>query len=163
MKKFIKRNRYTCILVFIFILFVILGLKVKDILIPDEGKAAYGDRDKYNSKHPISNDVYSKVDEELKKNKNVIDITHRLQGKIIIYKIVVDAKVSVKDAKTLGDDVLKNFSEDSLSYYTFRFNIVKEDEKLNNFPIEGTKHPKSKEISWTKDREIVTESEKNEE
>ena len=162
MKKFIKRNRYTCILLFIFILFVILGLKVKDILIPDEGKAAYGDRNKNNSKHPISNDVYNKVDEELKKNSNVVDVTHRLQGKIIIYQITVGEKVSVKDAKAIADDVLKNFSDDTVSYYSFLFNMVKKDEKLNNFPIEGMKNPKSKEISWSKDREIVTESEKDE-
>ena len=44
MKKFIKRNRYTCILLFIFVLFVILGVKVRDLLVPDEAKAAYVDR-----------------------------------------------------------------------------------------------------------------------
>ena len=41
--------------------------------------------------------------------------------------------------------------------------LIKDNEKLNNFPIIGMKHPDAKSISWTKDREIVTESEKNEE
>ena len=36
MKKFIKRHRYTCVLVLIFILLVILGLKAKELLVPDE-------------------------------------------------------------------------------------------------------------------------------
>ena len=163
MKKFFKRNRYTFILVFIFVLFVILGLNLKNILIPDEGKASSGDRDKNNSKHPITETVYSNIDEELKKNSNVVKVSHQFQIKTIKYFITVDAKTSVKDAKALGDIILKGLSEDQLGYYSIQVSLVKEDEKLNNFPIMGMKHPNSKEISWTKDREIVTESEKNEE
>ena len=61
--KFLKRHRYTCILVLIFILIVILGFKVKEILVPDEGKATYGERLKDINKHPISEDEYKKIDE----------------------------------------------------------------------------------------------------
>ena len=163
MKKFLKRNRFTCILIFIFLLFVILGFKVKDILVPDEGKAVYGDRLKNNSKHPISSEVYDKIDEELEKNDSVIKVTHRLQGKTINYYITVGEKVTVKDARGIGDSILKFFDEDTLGYYSIQVSMLKEDEELNNFPIMGMKHPDSKELSWTKDREIVTESENDEE
>lgn len=163
MKKFLKRNRYTCILVFIFILFVVLGLKVKDILVPDEGKAAYGDRLKNINKHPVSDSTYSKIDEALKKNSGVVKVSHRLQGKTINYFITVGEKVSIKDAKALGEEVIKGFDDDTLGYYSIQISLLKEDEDLNNFPIMGMKHPDSKEISWTKDREIVTESENDEE
>ena len=163
MKKFLKRNRYTCILIFIFVLFVILGLKVKDILVPDEGTATYGDRLKNLSKHPISNETYNKIDEALEKNSNVVKVTHHLQGKTINYFITVGEKVSIKDAKALGDEVIKGFDEDALGYYSIQISLLKENEELNNFPIMGMKHPDSKEISWTKDREIVTESEQDEE
>lgn len=163
MKKFIKRNRYTCILLFIFILFVILGLKVKDILVPDEGKAVYGDRLKNIDKHPISDSIYTKIDEVLEKNNNVVKVTHRLQGKTINYFITVNEKVSVKDAKSIGDSLLDYFDEETLGYYSLQVSLIKEDEALNNFPIMGMKHPKSKVISWTKDREIVTESDEDEE
>ena len=162
-KKILKRNRYTCILLVIFVLFVILGIKVKDILVPDEGKATYGDRLKGIEKHPISNEIYSKVDEAIKKNSNVIKVTHRLQGKTINYYITFSEKVSVKDAKSVGDNLVKEFDETILSYYSLQVYLLKEDEKLNNFPIMGMKHPESKEISWTKDREITVESEKDEE
>lgn len=163
MKKFFKRNRYTCILLFIFILFVILGLKVKDILVPDEGKATYGDRLKNIDKYPISQEIYNTIDESLQKNANVIKVSHRLQGKTINYYITFSEKVSVKDAKAIGDGILKNFDEETLSYYSIQVFLLKEDEKLNNFPIIGMKHPESKTISWTKDREITVESEKDEE
>lgn len=163
MKKFLKRNRYTCILIFIFILFVILGLKVKDILVPDEGRATYGERLKNIDKHSISNETYDKIDEGLKKNSSVVKVSHRLQGKTINYFITVGEKVSVKDAKTIGESIIKEFDEDTLGYYSIQISLLKEDEKLNNFPIMGMKHPESKDVSWTKDREIVTESDSNEE
>lgn len=162
-KKFWKRNRYTCILLFIFILFIVLGLKVKDIFVPDEGKATYGERLKNIEKHPISNETYNKVDEAIKKNSSVVKVSHRLQGKTINYYITFSEKTSVKDAKNIGDSLIKEFDEDTLSYYSIQVYLLKEDEKLNNFPIMGMKHPESKEISWTKDREITVESEKDEE
>ena len=163
MKKFLKRNRYTCILLIVFILLVILGLKVKDILVPDEGKATYGERLKDISKHPIKEEVYKKMDEELLKNKTVTKVSHRLQGKIINYYITFASEASVKDAKAIGENVIKGFDEDTLGYYSIQIFLLKDDEKLNNFPIIGMKSPESKAVSWTKDREIIVESDKNEE
>lgn len=163
MKKFLKRHRYTIILVFIFILLVILGLKVKEILVPDEGKATYGDRLKNIDKHPISDETYDKIDGVLEKNSKVKKVTHRIQGKTLNYFITFDDKVSVKDAKAVGDSLLEYFDEDTQSYYSIQFYLIKDDKSLNNFPIIGMKHPESKKISWTKDREIVTESDDDEE
>lgn len=163
MKKFLKRNRNTIILMVIFILFIVLGLKVKDIFVPDEGKATYGDRLKYIEKYPITDETYNKIEEGLMKNTGVSKVSHRLQGKTLIYYITFTEKVSVKDARGVGDSLLKYFDEDTLSYYSIQVYLLKEDEKLNNFPIEGMKHPKSKAISWTKDREITVESENDEE
>ena len=155
MKKFLKKNRYTCILLIVFVLLVILGLKVKDILVPDEGKATYGERLKDISKHPIEDEVYKKIDEELVKNKGVAKVSHRLQGKIINYYITFASEVSVKDAKNIGEGIIKGFSEDTLGYYSIQIYLLKEDEKLNNFPIIGMKNPEAKTVSWTKDREII--------
>lgn len=163
MKKFLKRNRYTCVMIVIFILLVILGLKVKDILVPDGGKATYGERLKDISKHPVKEEVYKSIDEELLKNKSVTKVSHRLQGKTINYSITLASDVSVKDAKNIGESIIKGFSEDALGYYSIQIFLLKDDEKLNNFPIIGMKSPEAKTVSWTKDREIVVESEKNEE
>ena len=163
MKKFIKRHRYTCILVFIFALLVILGLKVKEILIPDEGKATYGERLRDINKHKISDETFQKIDELLKKNSNVKNVSHRIQGKTINYTINFDDKETVKDAKALGESILESFDEDTLSYYSIQVFLTKDNETLNNFPIIGMKHPESKTISWTKDREIIVESEDDEE
>ena len=163
MKKFLKRNRSTIILLFVFILFVAFGVIVKDIFVPDDGKATYGERLKNIEKHPITDEVYIKIDDALTKNSSVTKVTHRVQGKTLNYYITFTDKTSVKDAKTVGESMLKEFDEDTLSYYSLQIYLIKEDEKLNNFPIMGMKHPDAKTISWTKDREIVVESEKDEE
>ena len=155
MKKFIKKHRYTCILVLVFILIVILGLKVKEILIPDEGKATYGERLKDIKNHPISEDIYNKINSEYENNDKVIKITHRLQGKVLNFFLTVDNKVSVKDAKSLGEKIITYFDDDMLGYYSIQIYLIKEDEALNNFPIIGMKDPLSKSVSWTKDREIT--------
>lgn len=163
MKRFIKKHRYTCVLLLIFILLVILGLKAKDILVPDEGKATYGERLKDLSKHPIDNSVYEKIDEDYGKNENVKKITHHLQGKTLNFYITVIDKLSIKDAKAVGEKLLEYFDDDQKGYYSIQIYLIKEDKAQNNFPIIGMKHPEAKAISWTKDREIVTESEKDEE
>lgn len=157
--KFIKRKKYTLILLVVFFLLVFLGLQVKKVLMPDEGKASYGERLEEIENYPISDDVYNKIMEEYGKNTNVKQIKHHLQGKILKFFITVDDKVSVKDAKGLGDKIITYFDEKTLSYYSIQIYIVKADKKLNNFPIIGMKDPLSTSVSWTKDREIVTESE----
>ncbi len=163
MKKFIKRNRYTIILLVIFVLLVFLGAKVKDIFVPDEGKATYVDRLKNIDKHPITDEIYKTIEENLTKNSNVSKVTHRIQGKTLNYYITFIDKATVKDAKSIGESILKYLDEDLQGYYSIQIYLLKEDEKLNNFPIMGMKHPESKTVSWTKDREITVESEKNEE
>lgn len=162
MKRFIKKHRYTCVLVLVFILLVILGLKVKELLIPDEGKASYGERLKNIEKYPLTDEMYAKVDEEYKANKKVVKIEHRLQGKVLNYFITVDNDLSIKDAKAIGEKLITLFDEDTLSYYSIQIYLIKEDEAQNNFPIIGMKNPLSKNVSWTKDRAIV-KSDENEE
>ena len=125
--KFIKRKKYTLILLIIFFLLVFLGLQVKKVLMPDEGKASYGERLEEIESYPISDDVYNKIMEEYGKNTNVKQIKHHLQGKILKFFITVDDKVSVKDAKSLGDKITTYFDEKTLSYYSIQIYIVKAD------------------------------------
>ncbi len=155
MKSFIRKHRYTLILLLVFILLCILALKVKEVLVPDEGKATYGERLKDIDKHPISDETYQKVSDEFEKEEKVIKVEHRLQGKILNYFLTIGEKVSVKDAKALGDKLISLLDEDLLDYYSVQIYLLKEDEALNNFPMIGLKDPLSKTISWTKERDIT--------
>jgi len=162
MGKFIKNHRYTLILVLIFALIVLLGVKLKSILVPDEGKATYGERLKDIEKYPIDKEVYDSIDAAFAENNNVTKITHRLRGKTIVYSITFKDEVSVANAKTEAAKLLTFFDEETLGYYSIEVYLIKDNEALNNFPIIGMKNPLSKTFSFTKDREI-TKSDENEE
>ena len=165
MKDYIKNHKKTIILIFIYALLVVLAIKVKDIFIPNEGLETYGTRLNEIDKYPIADEVYDKLEEELKKNENVTNVEKRVQGKIINYYITVADKVSIADAKKIGDSVLTGFDDKTKSYYSFQIWMLKENKELNNFPIVGMKHPNSEKIVWTQDREITkveAEGENNE-
>ena len=165
MKEYIKRHKKTIILVVIFALLLVLVIKVKDILIPNEKLYNYGSRLNEIDEYPISEDIYKKIDDEYAKNTNIKKTTHRVQGKIINFYVTLDDKATINDAKKLGDVIIKAFDEKTLSYYSIQVYMLKDNEALNNFPIVGMKNPKSTELVWTKDREITKEEEevKNEE
>ncbi len=166
MKEYIKGHKKTLILLFIYALLIVLAFKVKDILIPDEGAEVYGTRLNEIDKYPIEESVYKKIEETLKKNENVEKVSYRVQGKIINYYVTVGEKVSIADAKKIGESIPPLFEEKALSYYSIQIWMIKENKEMNNFPIVGMKNPASSKVVWTLDREITvpeTEGESDEE
>ena len=161
--KFVKKHRYTIILVLVFILLLCLGVKVKEILMPNDKKEAYGNRLSELEEHRIEDSLYTKIKSEVEALETVEEITYREQGKIINFIVTISDKVSIGDAKKVGEKIVTYFSEDDIAYYTFQIYIKKKDASLNNFPIIGAKNPLTKEIIWTQDREITKEDETNEE
>ena len=159
MKLYLKRHKKTIILLVIFALLLVLTLKLKDILIPNEALFNYGSRLNEKDQYPIDENIYKKIDEEYAKNTNIKKTTHRVQGKIINFFVTVDDKVSIADAKKIADTIIKSFDEKTLSYYSIQVYMLKDNEELNNFPIVGMKNPKAEGLVWTKDREIVKEEE----
>ena len=159
MKDYLKRHKKTIILVVIFALLLVLTIKIKDILIPNEALFNYGTRLNEIDNYPIDENIYKKIDEEYAKNTNIKKTTHRVQGKIINFFVTLDDKATIADAKKLGDIIIAQFDEKTLSYYSIQVYMLKDNETLNNFPIVGMKNPKAKELVWTKDREITKEEE----
>lgn len=166
MKEYIKGHKKTLILLFIYALLIVLAFKVKDILIPDEGAEVYGTRLNEIDKYPIDDSIYTKIETELKKNENVVKVSYRVQGKIINYFVTVADKVSIADAKKIGETIPGLFDEKTISYYSIQIWMLKDNKELNNFPIVGMKNPSSSKVVWTLDREITvpeTEGESDEE
>ena len=64
---------------------------------------------------------------------------------------------------TIANSVVPLFKNDELNYYTLQVYVLKEDETLNNFPIIGYKGTESKELVFTKDREITVDEETKDE
>ena len=161
--KFIKKNRYSIILVLVFILLLCLGIKVKEILMPDDKKASYGNRLDERNEHIIEKSLYDKIKFELESKEDIDLVTYREQGKIINFIVTVNDKMDIASAKKVGESIVTYFGEDDISYYTLQIYVKKNDEKLNNFPIIGAKNPLTETIIWTHDREISKEEDKNEE
>lgn len=153
--KFLKENKYTIILILVFILIIMLGYGAYKALSPDEKKAEYGTRLDENKDHPIDSELFKTITEEIEKDKNVEKVSIRLQGKIIKNEITVVENMSIANAKKVADTILTKYSDDIKSYYSIEFYLLKTNEEQNNFPILGMKDPLSKTISWSKDREIT--------
>ena len=160
--KFLNRNKLVIAVVIMFLVLVVLVATLKNILVPDEGKAAYGDRLDGIENYQIGNEVYESIETKLKENTKVTEVTHQLHGKIINLIITVSDDVSVSDAKKIANSTVPMFSEDDLSFYTLQVYVKKDNPELNNFPIIGYKGTKTKELVFTKDREITKEEDKEE-
>lgn len=160
--KFFKKNKFTIIAIIIFILLVYFGVEIRNFLVPDKGKAVYGDRLNGIENYPISDDFLEELKTKLKENEKVLETSSIIHGKIINFIITVSDDVSINDAKGIANSLIPMFVNDELSYYSLQVYLVKNNSELNNFPIIGYKDIDSESLSFTKDREITT-GEENEE
>ena len=157
--KFIKKNKFTIIAIIIFVCLVVLGAKVKELLVPDSGKAVYGDRLENIEEHKLSDTLFQTITDKLKADARVIKVDSEIHGRIINLLITVNPDMNVPDAKKLANSTIGMFESDELSYYSLQVYVLKEDKTLNNFPIIGYKGKESESLVFTKDREITVVSE----
>lgn len=158
--KFIKKNKFTILVVVIFVVLVIAAALVKNIFFINTGQPVYGDRLDGIEEVEIEESRYDTLEAELKKNEIVSSVDANLDGKIINVIVTVKDDTSKKNAKKLGDTVLKQFSEEELVFYDIQLFIKKNDAEQNDFPIIGYKHHNKDGLSWTKDRTVTTSEDK---
>ena len=152
--KFVRRNKFTIIAIIILIILVFIGVELKNIFVPDEGKASYGDRLEGINDHKIKDKTIEEMKNKLKENDKVLDVENKIHGKIINLIITVSDDVDVNTAKGIANSTIGLFQEDELSFYSLQVYVKKNDANLNNFPIIGYKGVEAKELFFTKDREI---------
>ena len=155
--KYIKKNKWTIIAIIVLIILVFVGMQVKNLLVPDEGKASYGDRLDSVKDHKLKDELFKDIETKLTENEAVTKVEYKVHGKIINLIITVGNDTSIDDSKKIGSSTISMFENDELSFYSLQVYIKKDDASLNNFPIIGYKGTQSNELSWTKDREIVSE------
>ena len=81
--RFLRRNKYTIIAIVLLIIFVFVGVQLKNIFVPDEGKASYGDRLSEIKNHKLNKDLFSKIEEKFKDDDQVVKISSKVHGRII--------------------------------------------------------------------------------
>lgn len=160
--KIIKNNMFTILVIIVFVIGMFALSYLKKIYWDDNDQAAYGDRTEGIENYVISDEDIKKIENRLAEDEDVISVEYDLEGKIINLMIKVEDKLSVKNAKLMGNDMLKILvdenilTESQLSFYAVQIYFIKDDASLDDFPIMGYKHYSSDEISWTKDREAST-------
>ena len=144
--KFLKRNKNIIIALVIFFIGILLCVKIKNILVPNEGAAVYGNRldGKIEISKNLKSDISSKID-----SATSVDI--RVSGRIINVTLTLPTDVSKDAAKEFAKKSLEAFTEDEKSYYDIQFYLVKKEE-AEGFPIIGYKIQNAEKITWTKDR-----------
>ena len=161
--KFIKKNKFTIIAIIIFFGLVIAFYQIKNFLVPDEGKAVYGDRLNDLEDNKIDESVLSEIKSKLKENERVLEVTSKIHGKIINLLITISDDMSVNDAKNIASSTISLFPNEELSFYSLQVYLIKDNKDLNNFPIIGYKGIESNSLVFTRDRDIVVSEDGNEE
>ncbi len=144
--KFLKRNKNIIIALVIFFIAVLLCVQIKNILVPNDGAAVYGNRldGKIELSKNLKKDIESKID-------SATEVTLRVTGRIINVTFTLPTDVSKDAAKEFAKKSLEAFTSDEKSYYDIQFFLVKKEE-TEGFPIIGYKIQNAENITWTKDR-----------
>lgn len=150
LKRFFKKNKFTILIVVIFIVLVIIGASLFQLLVPNTGKAIYGNR--LDGKVEVTQTTYDEVVNALKQQTFVVEASTDERGKLINILVTVSDDTSLESAKTLGQIAYNVFTEEQKQYYDFQMIITKNDKEQKSFPIMGYKHPQSADFVWTKDR-----------
>ena len=151
MMKVVKKNKFTIIVVVLFVIFMFCVSKAKDLFFPNEGTAVYGDR--LVGKVEISKDTYNQLKEKLQENERVEAVDVRESGRLINISITIQNDTSLEDAKAVTDGIMDLFTDNQKGYYDFQAFVKKTDAAENNFPIIGYKHHNSSNFVWSRDRD----------
>ena len=148
--KWVRKNKYTCIAILIFVVVAIVGYKAIKVFFPDSKAANYGDR--LDNKVKVDKKVYDAVKAKISEQEFVKEAKVRENGRTIEIVVTVQDSTSIDSAKSIAGLILEHFSEIQIGYYDFQLFITKEDKAENNFPIMAYKQHNRSEFSWTKDR-----------
>ena len=128
--KFLRKNKYAILAIVVLIILVILGMQVKNLLVPDEGKASYGQRLDGISNHKLDDSLFESITNKLKEDEKVLEVTHYVHGKIINLIITVNDEMDVATAKSLANSTINLFDNNELSYYSLQVYVKKNDAKF---------------------------------
>lgn len=151
MMKLLKKNKFTIIVVVLFV-GCMFGVSVlKDLFFPNEGKAIYGER--LVGKVEVKRETYDQLKEKLQSNEKVEKVSVRENGRSIYITVTVMKETSLEEAKAVTNGLTDLFTDSQKGYYDFQVFVRKEDASENNFPIIGNKHHNNSDFVWSRDRE----------
>ena len=136
-KKFIKKNKMTVIVVICCLVLTILIFAIKLTLFPNEAK--------------IKNSDLEQIESNLKEKEGVEKVSTSFSGRILNVIITVKEDMSLDGVKSFPDEVDKALDEKQKKAYDVQvfINKTKDDDK---FPVIAYRHQGGDHYSFTKDR-----------
>lgn len=156
--EYIKKNKLTTLVIVIFVVVVLIGAYLYNLLFTSGRRQAYGNRLDGIETVEITDKQYEEIKDKLTSNDNVTSVTTDLKGKIVNIIITVKDEVTKDDAKSIAATSLEKFDAEQLKFYDIQIFVKKDNDALNDFPIIGYKQNGKDGLTWTKDRQ-VTENE----
>ena len=150
MKKFIKEHKKQCIISGIIFLVLFFAIIIWLFIVPVFSNNKYGDRLKDIENHEISSSSIDKIENTLKENQQVKDVTYHNEGRILNFIITVSNEMTSDDAKKLCDTISENLSDDDKSYYDIQV-LIDTEEENENYPIAGYKHKTEDKFEYGRD------------
>ena len=139
MKNFFKTHKKQCMIGGIAFLVIFFLILIWLFIVPVFSNNKYGDRLDGIEDHEISSDTVKDIENSLKENDKVTDVTYNNEGRILDFIITVSNDMSTEDAKKLGDTILDKISDDDKKYYDIQI-LIDTEEENDNYPIAGYKH-----------------------
>lgn len=154
----IKRHKGLAIVGGLTLILIIVMVVICARMVFSTGETVYGQRLKGLVK--IAKSTTQEIVEETQELEQVENITIRTQGKIVYTTIEFKEGTSLSKAKEIASNTLSKYDEEILKYYDFGYFLKEnveesedsEDEEKLGFTVAGTKHPDTKNISWTKNQ-----------
>jgi len=154
--KYIKKNKLTVFIIAIFVIIVIIGGYLYNVLFASGNKEKYGNRLDGIEEVEITKKQYKEIANKLKENENVLKVTTDLKGKIVNIIITVKDEVTKEVAKEIAATSLTSFDDEQLKFYDIQIFVKKDNQELNDFPIIGYKQNGKDGLSWSKDRQVTS-------
>ena len=136
MKKFINNHKKQCLIGGIIFLVIFLIIIIWLFIVPIFGNNKYGDRLEGIEDHEISSKTIDEIENTIKENKLVSEVSYHKEGRILNFIITVSSEMKIEDAKALDDIILEKIKEKDQEYYDIQILIDSENE---NYPISGYK------------------------
>ena len=147
MKIFFNENKKQCIIggiIFLAIFFIII---IWLFIVPVFSNNKYGDRLDGIEDHKISSSTIDEIENTLKENKQVSEVTYHNEGRILNFIITVSNDTKPEDAKALDDVILDKISDDDKGYYDIQI-LIDTEEENESYPIAGYKNKSSDDFVY---------------
>lgn len=150
LKKEIKNNKFTLIVISAFILLLVIAFGLYKLLVPSSSSnVKYGNRlDKIEEVLPSDKDL-KKVNKKLKEQEIVESAKCYISGRIIKTTVTVKENTDPSKAKELSKVFIESFDEKQIAYFDYEIYIVNSNKEAASYPIIGYKNRSNTNFSYS--------------